>query len=560
MSDQNTRREKASAPLACLNHLSAVLSRPQGDPGWRGRVLAPMLRLLAAPGAETIAHTARVERAQAALRSARPWALDLARRGGTIILPLHVWQVVDEVRRSARTRRPPDDPAGLALLLAAALRTWIPARSAIETLRGALAEEREAAREASDALLARITAAAREHAEVGSFGERAPGRMEIFLVGVPGAGRLAGDAARRAGESTDAIGTAAEEEALARRVAEASVEFLARIGTKGKDMHRGLSPDPWPTRSSRSIRIAASRAHAAKIAYESLDPTCHGSVFMDDGFHAMPRSAVQRDPESFARRLPLIETESGRRTLRSLPFTPIPKRACKLNLRDVFRPEYWSALSGNLVALRGGVCCVCGCVVGHMSIGGWPTPRMGAIEVHEAWDWEVADPERRIGVQRLVSLLPVCRDCHSVFHVDQVSWKTRKHVAQFGGSPVEMEALALDYLLGRRAAMLEGLAELPHVAAAEARRAEIVRCAELQAAVDHWILDLAAVNLLPMAGAEPVFDPDPSIRVEQEGIGGIAFLLPSGERIPPSDVDSCLRNVAALLDDRARVSVVAPRP
>lgn len=100
-------------------------------------------------------------------------------------------------------------------------------------------------------------------------------------------------------------------------------------------------------------------------------------------------------------------------------YPPIRHGAVGQNLGKVFDRESWNRIRKDAYARSGHRCQICG----KQESGMWSriaTPKErttpGLVDCHEVWDWDVPDPGRGVGIQRLKRLLVLCKDCHMSFH------------------------------------------------------------------------------------------------------------------------------------------------
>ena len=86
-----------------------------------------------------------------------------------------------------------------------------------------------------------------------------------------------------------------------------------------------------------------------------------------------------------------------------LNFELVPDSCWYSNLRSILSPAQWDIVRRDAYARANGKCMICGA----------PTSR---LEAHERW---VYDEENR--VQKLDTVVAVCRSCHEVIHIGRTS-------------------------------------------------------------------------------------------------------------------------------------------
>lgn len=84
-----------------------------------------------------------------------------------------------------------------------------------------------------------------------------------------------------------------------------------------------------------------------------------------------------------------------------LNFEMVPEECWYKNLRSFLKPADWDIIRRDAYRRAGGKCMICG----------RPARR---LEAHEKWEY---DEERHL--QKLVDVLALCHDCHSVVHISR---------------------------------------------------------------------------------------------------------------------------------------------
>ena len=82
-----------------------------------------------------------------------------------------------------------------------------------------------------------------------------------------------------------------------------------------------------------------------------------------------------------------------------LNFELVPDSCWYSNLRSILSPAQWDIVRRDTYARAKGICMICGA----------PTSR---LEAHERWEY---DEER--GIQKLDTVVAVCKSCHEVIHI-----------------------------------------------------------------------------------------------------------------------------------------------
>lgn len=86
-----------------------------------------------------------------------------------------------------------------------------------------------------------------------------------------------------------------------------------------------------------------------------------------------------------------------------LDFEMVPDSCWYSNLRSILSPEQWNVVRRDAYARAKGKCMICGA----------PSAR---LEAHERWSY---DEERC--VQKLETVVAVCKSCHEVMHIGRTS-------------------------------------------------------------------------------------------------------------------------------------------
>ena len=99
----------------------------------------------------------------------------------------------------------------------------------------------------------------------------------------------------------------------------------------------------------------------------------------------------------------------------------VPDGCWYFNLRSLLTAKQWDYIKAKAKAETGGRCAICG----------KSTPYLDA---HERWSYD-----EKKGVQKLVGIIAVCKDCHSVINIGRTSLKgdierAEKHYQKVNGA------------------------------------------------------------------------------------------------------------------------------
>lgn len=84
-----------------------------------------------------------------------------------------------------------------------------------------------------------------------------------------------------------------------------------------------------------------------------------------------------------------------------LDFELIPDGCWKYNLRTILSKAQWDFLKAEAKERSGGKCMICG-------------KKTTRLEAHERWSYNPST-----GTQKLEDIVAVCKDCHSVIHINR---------------------------------------------------------------------------------------------------------------------------------------------
>jgi len=105
---------------------------------------------------------------------------------------------------------------------------------------------------------------------------------------------------------------------------------------------------------------------------------------------------------------------------RKLNFEVIPDGCWGYNLRTVLPKKLWDFLKKDVKEKADGKCEICG-------------RKTHRLEAHERWDYDVEK-----GIIKLVDIVAVCKDCHSVIHIGRTQLvgdieRAEKHYMKVNG-------------------------------------------------------------------------------------------------------------------------------
>lgn len=81
----------------------------------------------------------------------------------------------------------------------------------------------------------------------------------------------------------------------------------------------------------------------------------------------------------------------------------VPDGCWHSNLRYILSPKEWNIVKAKARKIAGGKCSVCG-------------KKTAFLDTHERWSYD-----EKKGVQKLVGIIAVCPDCHSVIHIGRTA-------------------------------------------------------------------------------------------------------------------------------------------
>ncbi len=81
----------------------------------------------------------------------------------------------------------------------------------------------------------------------------------------------------------------------------------------------------------------------------------------------------------------------------------VPDGCWYSNLRAVLSAKEWNYIKAKAKERAGGKCAICG-------------KKTNYLDAHEQWSYD-----EKKGVQKLIGIIAVCKDCHSVIHIGRTS-------------------------------------------------------------------------------------------------------------------------------------------
>ena len=81
----------------------------------------------------------------------------------------------------------------------------------------------------------------------------------------------------------------------------------------------------------------------------------------------------------------------------------VPDGCWHSNLRGILTEKQWDLLKAEAKKRAGGKCVICG-------------RKTAFLDAHEKWSYD-----EKKGIQKLVGIIAVCKDCHSVIHIGRTS-------------------------------------------------------------------------------------------------------------------------------------------
>ncbi len=88
-----------------------------------------------------------------------------------------------------------------------------------------------------------------------------------------------------------------------------------------------------------------------------------------------------------------------------LEFELVPDGCWYSNLRSILSSKQWEFLKKDAKMRSGGKCAICGL-------------KTAKLEAHEKWSYD-----EKTQTQKLVDIIAVCKDCHSVIHIGRTQLK-----------------------------------------------------------------------------------------------------------------------------------------
>lgn len=218
-----------------------------------------------------------------------------------------------------------------------------------------------------------------------------------------------------------------------------------------------------------------------------------------------------------------------------LSFPPVRHGASSQNLWSLFDKGTWNRIRQINYERTGRRCMLCGKQSGNLLryLDPEGERKLGTVECHEIWEWQVPDPDVSIGIQRLREIVVACFECHAAFHN---SW------ARSAARSAGVEDEVTRFLMKRRAF----LTRLDPVSVARDMKREADRLRE-HSGVGLWILDLAHLGQQDyMRQVSPVFVENnvPGVRPRQ--IAGLQFVTDGGQSFAATSAGEAHASLADL--------------
>lgn len=268
---------------------------------------------------------------------------------------------------------------------------------------------------------------------------------------------------------------------------------------------------PLPTSMWKTLEDAGiPRNHGVKNA---------GQFYLPEGTELKP----------YDRFLPL----SYRQRPPNFVFNPrAPVSAMSLNIWNAFDNGTWDHIRQINSSRSGRRCVLCG-NVNHrlMEIDNGPKWRKGAIDCHEIWDWHQPDPDIKVGIQTLKSIIVVCFECHMAFHEGYA-----RKLARAKGLESEFKS----HIASHRVFMTR---RDPRDIKNE-MNTELLRLKQFDD-VHMWIVDLGHLEKQDyMKNVNMIFNEDNSAGISPHQIAGVHFISSSGETWESRSAAEIYENVA----------------
>lgn len=215
--------------------------------------------------------------------------------------------------------------------------------------------------------------------------------------------------------------------------------------------------------------------------------------------------------------LPLAFREAGTH----FSFPPIRHNAVGQNLWSIFDKDSWSHIRTTAYDRAGHRCQICGKQGGGL----WSriTPqkeraKSGPVDCHEVWSWTIAPTNAHVGVQKLIRLLILCKDCHLAHHDGFARSKARE---------AGIEDVAISHIRALR--MLMNRCDGPTL---DAQLSEETDAWDSMSNVRKWIIDLSHLAAQDfMADHTLVLMDDNKAGVSADLLAGISFHNEAGRRM-----------------------------
>lgn len=214
-------------------------------------------------------------------------------------------------------------------------------------------------------------------------------------------------------------------------------------------------------------------------------------------------------------------------------FPPIRHNAVGQNLWSVFDKPSWNHIRTTAYDRAGHRCQICGKQGGSLwthFVTEQERRQGGLVDCHEVWEWIVPDPASYVGIQRLVRVLVLCKDCHLIFHESFAMWKARE---------AGLEKRAHRYIKS-----LQMLINRCDAAALQSQIDEEAARWEDNKSIRTWVLDLEHLSRQDfMDDHKLVLQTDNRAGMKPGQIAGIPFYTEAGHHHPMRTADVLIHDL-----------------
>ncbi len=319
-------------------------------------------------------------------------------------------------------------------------------------------------------------------------------------------------------------------------------------GVDARINNMGLSPQPavagvTPSKiklGAKSGRIylpvPAALSHNVREMGARFDPISHRDRPSVSPMYVDPSSDVDLIFGGLNKVMPSLY----RKNKIAFSFEEMNKSMKGKNLHEIFDDQSWKYIRDTMRISTGMRCSICGGQGGKLledhDTGLRDNNRKNTVDCHEIWEWDVIDPARGIGVQKLSKLIIVCVDCHMMFHEEFAISKWASHGAK---------AAEIQEFLRERMALVNSVTT---------QQIDIQRRAEQETAqkrsgVENWLLDLSYLETQShLQAQEPTLQSGNVGGITAEHIGGISFTDTDGNLVQKQDIADLYQRLVEDLD------------